>query len=90
MKDSRYNALKSLIENGSINRLSQIFEYVPLLLIYTDLGFNYTRFKKYIQSPGLFSINDLQKLANLIGVDGRVITDLVWADLNVINKKKPR
>ena len=72
-KDNRYIAVKSLIETGRIKKFSEIFDHIPRKVVYTDLGVNYSKFKRMIASPDLFSLRELANLARDFEIEARVM-----------------
>jgi len=77
-RDKRYHTVKVLIETGHIKTFAQIFEHIPVSVIYRDMGMYYSRFKRLLQSPGLFSIAELSTLAGFIGIDPKIIIGLAY------------
>lgn len=81
MKDNRYKAVKSLIESNSLKGIKEIFELIPLTVVRVDMRINYNTLRRRIQSPGLLTVDDINKLAKLIGVDPGLIIKLALMDL---------
>ena len=69
MKDTRYIAVKALIETGRITTFADIFEYIPRKTVYIDLGINYTRFTKLIEHPGGLTITEIKTLSGLFEIE---------------------
>lgn len=91
MKDNRYKAIKSLIESNSLKGLKEIFELLPLTVVRVDMGINYNTLRRKVHSPGLLTIEDINKLSELIEVDPCLLTKLALSDLKLriaIKKKK--
>jgi hypothetical protein len=78
MKDRRFIAVKALLESGEITEIAHIFDLVPKTAAYKQLGMGYLRFLECLKSPGSFTVDELLVLADLFGVDGKVIIDLVY------------
>lgn len=76
-KDKRYHALKIYIESGNMKSFSEIFDIVPKSTIVIDTGINYTRLTSKINYPGKFTVDDLFKIARLIGIDSRKLYELL-------------
>jgi len=81
VKDLRYETVKFLIEGGKIQAFSQIFNYLPKTVMGRDLRTSSARMTKLISNPEHFSISDILLVANLIGVESRIVWDLIVADL---------
>jgi hypothetical protein len=81
-KDARYKAVKSLIEAGGVQKLKDIFLYIPRKTVYTDMGMNYARFKRLESSPEKFTIEELYQMSVLFDVRHQSIIDLVLAQMS--------
>lgn len=81
-KDARYKAVKSLIEAGGVQKIKDLFLYIPRKTVYVDMGMNYTRFTRLINSPGKFTLQELHLMSQLFDVQHRAIIDLVLADMD--------
>lgn len=88
-KDNRYIAVKSLIETGRIKKFSEIFEHIPKKVVYTDLGVNYSKFKRMIASPDLFTLRELAKLARLIEIEARAMFKMAFSQTEVKKGTEP-
>lgn len=89
-RDRRYKAVKSLIISHQITTIKEIFDYIPLKIVYTDMGFNYTRFKKYVEAPGYFSLNDLQMFSRLLDIPTRDLIEIALSSMENKPNKKAR
>ncbi len=87
IKDKRYNVVKNLIESGHITLFRQIFDILPKSVIYRDLGMNNTRFTNLMENVEHFLVNDLFRIADLIGVDKMKILELILSQYEIDNKK---
>lgn len=87
-KDKRYISVKSLIETGRIVDFREIFEYIPRKVVYKDLGVNYSRFKRLLDSTDLFTLQELITLAGLFEVDARAFIELAFAQYEKDKKGK--
>lgn len=89
-KHKGYNTVKKLIEGNQLHSFQEIFEHVPKTTIYQDLGINYFRFTRIITDIKGFKLEELYHLANLIGVDEKIIIDLAHSQYlaNKAKKKK--
>ena len=82
-KDKRYKTVKLLIENGHITVLSQIFEYVPVSKVASDLGTNYNRLKRLVEHVDQFVVRDLYTLGNFLEIERKKILELMDAQYDV-------
>jgi hypothetical protein len=78
-KDSRYKAVKQLLEAGGIKTLPDIFDFIPRKVVYQDMGINYQRFKRLVGNPYLFTIEELATIGRLFDVETRLIIDMTLA-----------
>lgn len=88
MKDRRFTAVKALLENGEITDITQIFDVVPKSPTYKQLAMGYLRFLDCLKNPGNFTIEELLTLADLVGVEGKVVVDLVYK--NTLKQRRRR
>ncbi len=85
LKDNRYKAIKSLIESNSLKGLKEVFEIIPLTIVRVDMKINYNTLRRRVHSPGLLTIQDVNKLAELIEVSPSLIMQLAIADFKKNN-----
>jgi len=90
MKDERYDAIKSLIENKKIIKLEQWFKYIPKTNIAKDAGIHPERFNTLINHIERFSIEEIQVLADLIEVEWMVICNLLYQEYQELRKNSPK
>ena len=89
-KDRRYNAIKSMIEDGSISSFKEIFEVIPKTLVSKDMGMNYQTFTRKVAEPDLFNFRELLFMANLFDVNPENLFKRIMSDLTAPAKKKGR
>lgn len=87
-QDPRYKAVRSLFENEDIKSIPHIFKIIPKTIVATDLHVNHSRFSKAIKDPTLFTIKDLDGMAQLIGIDAKIIISMAYRKLTVLRKRK--
>ncbi|HEY8387272.1 MAG TPA: hypothetical protein VIK74_01645 [Parasegetibacter sp.] len=85
-KDPRYKTVKIMLETGNISQFSEIFDIIPRSIVSADIGMNYTRFVNRLKKPELFILKELLTIAHYIGVDKKLIVDLI---MNDISSRKP-
>jgi hypothetical protein len=71
--DHRYEAMKILIEKKTIKRVSDIFQYIPRMIVARDLGQPYSLFVNNINPPWKLTLEELTELAGLLGVSIDII-----------------
>ncbi|PSL50002.1 hypothetical protein CLV51_1011344 [Chitinophaga niastensis] len=89
-QEKKYAAIKALLEAGGIARIADIFEYIPKTNVYKLLGTGYLTFLKKLDNPGLFTIDELNTLADLIGVDDEILNSLARKEAKVLKKKRKK
>jgi hypothetical protein len=88
IKDTRYHAAKTYIESGNIKGYREIFDIIPKSVIVRDSGINYVRLTNKITNPDKFSVKDIMILSKLIGIDSRLLYDLIAQALEKPKKGK--
>lgn len=88
MRDKRYRSVQALIETGRVKLFREIFDYIPRKVVYTDLGVNYGRFKRLIDSPGNLTITEITTLSTFFEIEVRKIIELVLLQVGTEKKSK--
>jgi hypothetical protein len=76
-KDIRYESVKVLIETGRIQEFQQIFNYLPKSILAHDLGTNNNRMTRLINHVEQFTLEELSRISNLLGVNYKTILTIV-------------
>jgi hypothetical protein len=71
MKDPRYETIKGLLKAGAIEKFTDIFNWIPPTVVARDFSTNNNRMKKMVADPSLWQLQELYKLADLIGYDAK-------------------
>ena len=79
-KDARYALIPVLLEDGKIERLSDIFKFVPKTTVARDMGIGLGAWDRYTEKLTTFTLSRLFGLADLCGLTERQILDLVMAE----------
>ena len=79
-KDARYALIPVLLEDGKIERLSDIFKFVPKTTVAADLGIRLDTWDMYMEKLLPFSLKKLFRLAELCGITERDILNLVMEE----------
>ncbi|WP_212000238.1 hypothetical protein [Chitinophaga sp. HK235] len=87
-QNKKYAAVKALLEAGGVVHIADIFEYVPKSSTYKLLNVGYLSFLKKLDNPGLFTIEELIILSELIGVHEDVIITLAKNEAKELHKKR--
>ncbi len=75
-KDPRLDAIRILIETGHIKTFREIFEFVPVNVLADITGNRFNRMVEMKKNPRLFRLLDFIKVAEVIGVDEKMVIDL--------------
>ena len=87
-KFNAYEHLKKLLESNDVNDLNLIVEIVGRTKFTKTIGIHYDTFRKRLKNPEDFSIKHIQRLAELLKVDPRLIANLI-IDYLESRAKKP-
>lgn len=77
--DKRYTTVKNLISGGHVKSFREIFDTLPKSVVYRDLGMNNARFTRLMFHVEEFTLQELFRIADLIGTPKNNILDLVYA-----------
>jgi hypothetical protein len=78
-KDKRFELIKIMISAGRIQKLEDIFNYIPKTVVAKSIGISNSRFNKLIKHVGGFALRDLYILADLTEIDPLELFDLIHA-----------
>jgi len=81
LKDTRYKAIKSLIEAKHLPGLKDVFTILPYSLVRQDLKVNYNTLRRHVTDSRLLTMKDIIAIAALIEVDPAEIFRLSLHDL---------
>lgn len=82
-----YKTVKLLITAGQI-QFKEIFEHIPKSVLVKDLGINFYRLEKIIRQVQKIELEEVYALARLIGVEEKVLLDLVHGQWVADKKRK--
>lgn len=85
-----YRIAKRLIDSGDCKELRDVFEPLPVTVVAKDLGVSVDRLAGLIENVEDFRFRELYKLAELIGVEGKVLIDLADAQHEKDKKKRKK
>ncbi len=86
MEDRKPAAVKALLEKGQIAEVAHIFDILPKSPTYKKMKMGYDRFIECLNSPGEFSLLELSRLADVIGIDDKVIIDIAYKNMKTRRK----
>lgn len=89
-KDSRYEAVKHLIQTGNIKSLEAVFKIIPVTVVKTDARIHYATLHRKIYQPGLLKAEEIIVLADLFDVTPQEIMGLILTDLKYKAPGKPK
>jgi hypothetical protein len=76
-----YATIKVLIEAGHIKTFNAVFNTVKRTNFAKDMGMNYQTLLYRIKHLGSFTVAEINAAAHLIGVDKRVIFNLIATEI---------
>ena len=82
------NIAKKLFLSGDIKSLADLLEIVEKTPLARSIGTSPARLNKLLANPALFTFQDLYSIADLIGVDRKLLVDLLFIESNKPTKKK--
>lgn len=86
MADDRYNTIQGLLKVGHIKKFTEIFNHIPHTVVAKDFGTNNNRMKSMIADPAMWTLNELYKLADLIGYNRKKLAEMAVEELGAIRK----
>lgn len=89
-KDTRYKAIKSLIESKSVTSLTTIFEIVPKTVVKQEMKIHYNTLKARVDNPEALTAKNIIAMATLFEVDPVEIFRLALLDIEAAHKRKKK
>jgi hypothetical protein len=87
-KANRLRSVKTVLEQGSCTDLEEIFGIIGKSLIAKDMMMSYDTFKRKTYSPELFSMVELERMAEIFDVDYDTIHSLILKHLKYNDRNK--
>jgi hypothetical protein len=78
--DPRFRTVGLLHKEKQIKSFADIFKYIPRSIVATEIHVSHGRLTNAIKDPGLFTYNEVARMAELFGIKHR--------DLSVMIEKK--
>jgi hypothetical protein len=89
MTDPRYKTIKGLLKEGKeIKKFSDIFKWIPPSIVAKDLHCSYNKMQQIIKDPRELTVQQIFKLAELIGLDEKKFGFIIIDEVND-NLKNP-
>ena len=88
--ERQYKVGKSLILDGTITSLHDLFEYVPKSNVAKDLRMHFNTLQSRINEPGSFAIQELAAIAELMDVDPMIIIKMAYSQYNHDRKSRKK
>ncbi len=76
-RKNRLNSIKNELEALRINSFEQIFAIISESRMATELGISFYAFRKKVEDPGEFTVNEMARFAALIGVKYDTIANFI-------------
>jgi len=90
VQDNRYSTISVLIESGHVKSFRDIFQFIPKTTVYKDLGVNFNRFSKGVHDPSAFSMKELMVLAEMFGINAKLLIDMAYEQSMAAKKRKQK
>lgn len=87
--ETQYKAVRLMFQSNNVKQMKDIQELYPTLIA-KALGINHSRYIQKLYKPEEFSIKHIVDLANLLGIDPRLITEVIFKQLNSMNRSKKK
>ena len=87
-RTNRLNSIRNGIEGGTITEWEQLFSIISETRMSIEMGMAFNTLGKKVTDPGEFTINEIIRLAALIGVKYDVMAD--WIRDRIKAKSKSR
>jgi hypothetical protein len=81
-RDIRYTIIKPMLNEGKIQKFSDIFKFIPMSVVAGDLGKRSTRFKELVEKVEEFDVNELLIIARMFDLTVAEIFKLVEKELS--------
>ena len=87
-KEKRYKSAKNQIEGGYIKTLTDLLDVLDKTPLSKDIHSSPVRFNKLLSNPALFTFQDAYSIAEVIGVDEKLILDIIHNEWVSRRKRK--
>ncbi|NSL85588.1 hypothetical protein [Chitinophaga solisilvae] len=88
VKDTRIEAVKSLVEANKLTSLQGVFDIIPFTAVSTATGIHYSTLHKKVHTPGLLKIDECILLAEYFGITPDSILQLALNDMKYRQSRK--
>ena len=89
-RDDRYDLIKSMMRDGKIKSLLDIFKYIPKTVVADDLGKKVDRFNDLMNQVDQFTVEELFIIANRCHLSHEEILQLMLVEYKKSKKKIAR
>lgn len=76
-RSNRLNSIKDQLESAKVSSFEQIFAIISESRMATELGISFYAFRKKVQDPGEFTVNEMARFAALLGVKYDVVARFI-------------
>jgi hypothetical protein len=88
IRDPRYTTVRILIEDHKINRITDIFKYIPPSVVAKDMHTNITALENKFAHLWQFTIGDIYRLAEIIDCDFHLIFHIISDEVIRLNNDR--
>jgi hypothetical protein len=89
-RDDRYDLIKSMMRDGKIKSLLDIFKYIPKTVVADDLGKKVDRFNELMNRVDQFTVEELFLMASWCNLSPEEILQLTLVEYRKSKKKITR
>lgn len=89
-RDDRYDLIKSMMRDGKIKSLLDIFKYIPKTVVADDLGKKVDRFNELMNRVDQFTVEELFLMASWCNLSPEEILQLMLVEYRKSKKKITR
>lgn len=86
-KDHRYKTIKIVMEAGQIKNFKDIFKIIPKSVVGKDMHTNNNRMQRLIDHPGEFTMDEINRIAELIGCEYIALRQLAEKAAGLVDNK---
>jgi Txe/YoeB family toxin of Txe-Axe toxin-antitoxin module len=87
MKDPRFETVKKLFEFGQIKSFKDIITHIPVSTLRQVIHTNHYRMTRIVNNPSELQYDEVAALAREIGVEHRVISEMIEREIKANRKK---
>ena len=84
-RDTRYKLIQALLRNGQIHSFNQVFDYVPITVVASDLHIKASTLHKYLADGASIKLKHILTISDFCELTDRELIRLV---INLLQRKE--